>query len=429
MPRARWIRTLTAAACITATAGATIGAAAPPDRPPTAPALAADLAAWQSATIPGTAGPGTTPGTPGTPVTTITAVTTATAATADGRELPDPLTASPAEISAFFSTLTPAEADTLARTHPYVVGNLDGAPIHLRYLANRLALTDSADRARTSGDTATADKYAALAAPGRSILSFDPSGRGLVAEVYGDLATAERVSVVVPGSDADLARFDRTSEPLRSARGMAEALHTRQLDTAPAARTAVIAWTGYLTPNGFGANVMRGDLAADGALRLERLLDGLAAARDAAPATADAGPASTALFCHSYGAVLCGLAAPHLPAQVDDIVVLAAPGMRADTVADLHTSAHVWAVRSADDWIDRVPNVAFAGFGHGADPVDDSFGARLLAADGAVGHSGYFAAGTASLTAFTEISLGHYQSVPCAHDDQANQEECRDGLV
>src|SRR4051812_7551136 len=49
-----------------------------------------------------------------------------------GRALPDPATATPAEVARFFAGLSGAEQRRLAERHPAVVGNLDGAPIALR---------------------------------------------------------------------------------------------------------------------------------------------------------------------------------------------------------------------------------------------------------------------------------------------------------
>lgn len=109
-----------------------------------------------------------------------------------------------------------------------------------------------------------------------------------------------------------------------------------------------------------------------------------------------------AVFCHSYGSVVCGLAASRLRAR--DLVVLGSPGMRADDVADLRTGARVWAAKDATDWIDDVPNVEVAGLGHGPDPAAPEFGARRVPADDARGHTGYFAPGTDSLRAFAAIT-------------------------
>ncbi|NEA51134.1 alpha/beta hydrolase, partial [Streptomyces sp. SID10815] len=136
------------------------------------------------------------------------------------------------------------------------------------------------------------------------------------------------------------------------------------------------------------------------------------------------GAAPVALFCHSYGSVVCGLAARALPGRVADIAVAASPGMHAQTAARLGTSARVWAMRNATDWIRDVPYMELGGFGHGADPVSRAFGARVLSAHGAKGHAGYFDPGTDSLTNFAEIGVGAYGSVRCARDDDA----CRAGL-
>ncbi|RDG38972.1 alpha/beta hydrolase [Streptomyces corynorhini] len=295
-----------------------------------------------------------------------------------GRTLPDPATAPPGRVAAFFDGLTQRQKGSLVRRHPLVVGNLDGAPVALRYAANARAI-----RAEHS------PRYERLAAPGRHILAFDPRGRGQVAEVYGDLATARRVSVVVPGADIDAASFDRTKNPYGTPAGMAAALREATND-----RTAVVAWTGYTTPVGVGLDAATGDLAEAGAGRLVRFTRGLAAV----------GAHRPVLFCHSYGSVVCGLAAHEVNAS--DIVVYGSPGMRAADVAGLRTDARVWAAKDASDWISKVPNVEFAGLGHGADPAGPGFGARRVPASLARGHTGYFAPGTDSLRAFAAIAEG-----------------------
>ncbi|MFD8966581.1 alpha/beta hydrolase [Streptomyces sp. NPDC059568] len=300
-----------------------------------------------------------------------------------GRPLPDPATASPARVARFFAGLTPRERQRLLHRHPLVVGNLDGVPVALRYEANSLTV-------RAEGDP----RYERLAAPGRQILAFDPRGRGQVAEVYGDLAGARHVSVVVPGSDIDAGTFDRTKDRYGTPAGMAASLRA-----ATGGRTAVIAWAGYTTPVGVGLDAATGDLAEAGAGRLARFTQGLVAA----------GIAKPVLFCHSYGSVVCGLAAHEVSAS--DIVVFGSPGMRARSVVDLHTRARVWAAKNASDWISRVPNVEFAGLGHGADPAGAAFGARRVPAAEARGHTGYFTPGTDSLRAFAAIAEGRATQV------------------
>ncbi|GHI37837.1 alpha/beta hydrolase [Streptomyces violascens] len=295
-----------------------------------------------------------------------------------GRPLPDPASATPREVALFFAGLSEAEQQTLVRRHPEVVGNLDGAPVHLRYQANRLAISATRD-----------PRFARLAEPSRQILAFDSRGRGQVAEVYGELDDAAHVSVIVPGSDIDAATFDRTNDPYGTPAGMAASLRDATHDA-----TAVVAWAGYTTPVGVGLDAAAGKLAEAGAERLSRLTEGLDAV----------GAPDPVLFCHSYGSVVCGLAAGDTDAS--DIVALGSPGMRADTVDDLGTDARVWAAKNPTDWIDDVPHVEFAGLGHGTDPTDPSFGARRVPAADAKGHTGYFAPGTESLNAFAAIATG-----------------------
>ncbi|MFE0648074.1 alpha/beta hydrolase [Streptomyces sp. NPDC059534] len=292
------------------------------------------------------------------------AVTGAPAGTGAWRAagLPDPERMDAAEVARYFASLSPVRQRELARIHPTVVGNLDGAPLELRYAANGRFGKGEFDGAR--------------------VLARDPRGRGQVTLVYGDLATAEHVAVIVPGSDVDAGH-------VRPLADMATALRR-----ATGGRTAVVAWVGYTTPVGVGLDAATGRLAEAGADRLTRFTDGLAAV----------GAAEPSVFCHSYGSVVCGLAARDLKAK--DLVVFGSPGMRAENVAGLGTSARVWAAKDPTDWIDRIPNVQVAGLGHGTDPTDPEFGARRIPADDATGHGGYFAPGTGSLRAFAAIAEG-----------------------
>ncbi|MGW3423029.1 alpha/beta hydrolase [Streptomyces phaeochromogenes] len=278
------------------------------------------------------------------------------------KELPDPTTATPSEVAVFFADLTDTQQRRLVEDHPTVVGNLDGVPVNLRYEANAPA--------------------------GDQVLAYDPRGRGLIARVAGDLENATHVSVIVPGSDVDISTSDRT------ARWAADLRAEADLQEEAGDGTAVIAWAGYTTPPGIGLDLATGRLAEVGAERLTRFTDGLDAV----------GLPDPSLFCHSYGSVVCGLAAPEVDAS--DIVVMGSPGMRADDVTALDTDAHIWAAKSPDDWIDRVPNVEVLGLGHGADPTSPGFGATVLPADDVPAHDKYFTPGTSTLTAFAAIAGG-----------------------
>lgn len=329
-----------------------------------------------------------------------------------GDDLPDPQ-APPAEILAFFAGLTQPQQRRLANRYPLVVGNLPGAPVRLRYHANRRALRQAwrvehrrrhDKRLSVAGQNEAGrrrNRFASLLAHDRQILAFDPTGRGRVAEVFGDLATARRISVVVPGVDTDLLDFERTQRKYTAPAGMAEALYREQRATEPTVPTAVIAWADYEAPPGIVMSAATGALATDGAQRLLRSVGGL-------PRTASVG-----LVCHSYGSVVCGIAAENLPSRVTDIAVAGSPGMRASDVAGLHTQARVWAMRADGDWIQDVPHLELGPLGHGTDPATPDFGARLLSTGDAKGHSGYFVPGAESLTNLARIGTGAVDRVRC----------------
>ncbi|HET6393799.1 MAG TPA: alpha/beta hydrolase [Blastococcus sp.] len=220
-----------------------------------------------------------------------------------------------------------------------------------------------------------------------AVLGCDPAGRGLAVVALGDPATAGSVAVLVPGADIDLARIASATDPARRPVGWATALARASGDD-----LAVVVWVGYATPEGLSLDAATGRLARAGAAALVRFVDDL--------------PASGRLTIigHSYGAVVVALAARSLPA--DDVVLLGSPGARAGSVADLHTSARVWAARTDGDWIARVPAVRIGDLGHGTDPTSPGFGARALPVGGTQGHDGYFRPGSAALAGLVDVVLG-----------------------
>ncbi|WCN02244.1 alpha/beta hydrolase [Streptomyces sp. M92] len=269
------------------------------------------------------------------------------------------------------------------------------------YAANRANAAEASRMAADHGDRHRAAADRAMADPARQLLAFDGRGAGLATEVFGDLAHADRVAVLVPGSDTGLDTYGRF-------RAAALALHRQLAATAPEGTgTAVVAWLGYETPGTVSTTVATTDRADRAAPDLRALVDDL---RDiTGPGT------SLALLCHSYGSVVCARAADGL--DVSDVVLLGSPGTGADSAAGLHTRARVWAARGADDWVEHVPHLSADLFGttvgFGTDPVSPDFGARVFAA-GDGGHSDYFDPGSLSLTNLARIALGETAEV--THD-------------
>ncbi|MDX3798174.1 alpha/beta hydrolase [Streptomyces sp. AK04-3B] len=292
---------------------------------------------------------------------------------------------------------------------PAVLPAATAATLERTYAAHRANAALASRMAAAHGDRHRAAAERALAAPSRRLLSFDGRGPGRAVEVLGDLAHADRVAVLVPGSDTSLDTYERFHA---QAAALHDRLTRRAGQTGPprsgsragsmagsGERTAVVAWLGYTTPGTISATVLTPARAEEAVPGLRAFLTGLAAVT---------GPdARVTLLCHSYGTVVCGRAASGV--DVSDLVLLGSPGTGAASAADLHTRARVWAARGGDDWVADVPHVSADLFGttvgFGADPLSPSFGARVFEA-GPGGHSDYFRPGSVSLANIARIVLG-----------------------
>ncbi|MEV7286986.1 alpha/beta hydrolase [Streptomyces sp. NPDC093252] len=287
---------------------------------------------------------------------------------------------------------------------PADLGRITAATLGAAYAANRANAAEAARMAEDHGDRHRAAMERAMARdPARQFLAFDGRGPGLATEVFGDLAGADRIAVLIPGSDTTLDTYARF-------RATAVSLHRHLAARHP--RTAVIAWLGYETPGTVGTAVMTTTRAQEAAPELAESVAALygIAGRDT----------EISLLCHSYGSVVCARAAPALEAEglpVADLVLLGSPGTGVDRASDLRTSARVWAGRGARDWIADVPHARAdllgTTVGFGTDPMSPAYGARRFAA-GSAGHGGYFAPGSESLANLARIVLGETAEV--SHD-------------
>ena len=269
---------------------------------------------------------------------------------------------------------------------------LTSSALSARYAADARAIGTAERAAVRDGDGQLAGALATLRT--RHVLFFDPHGQGVAAMVIGNLATAKRVAILVPGSDTTLATFFSRGSASPGGGAVALAAEARRLDPGQRGdqQLAIIAWLGYPAPATLSPGVMTSGDAELGAQALRPLVTALARHGD-----------RVALLCHSYGSVVCGLAAPHLP--VTDIAVFGSPGMDASSAASLETKARVWAGRESGDAIRFVPHIRLFGLGFGADPMSPGFGARIFAT-GTGGHSGYLDPGSVALRNLAYIALG-----------------------
>ncbi|GHA01873.1 hypothetical protein GCM10010329_24550 [Streptomyces spiroverticillatus] len=257
-----------------------------------------------------------------------------------------------------------------------------------RYAARRAGIRDAAAAADAHGSRKRAAALRQLALPSRQFLAFDGRDGGRTVEVFGDLARADRIAVLVPGADTSVDHYDRL-------RDGAEALLR-----AAGPHTAVVAWVGYRTPATVSTDALTAGRAYEAARELSLFAGELTALRSGVPVS---------YLCHSYGAVVCAAAAPGVEAA--NLVLFGSPGIGTDAerVDALGTRATVWAGRGSADWIGGVPHTALdlgvTTVGFGADPVSPAFGARRFDA-GDSDHSGYLLPGSASLAHLADIVTG-----------------------
>jgi Alpha/beta hydrolase len=297
----------------------------------------------------------------------------------------------------------PAHADVDYAPGPNLPA-ISKSTLEIRYAGDYVALQAAAKEAKTGGDEVRAHTLQEMADPSRQILAFDPQGDGRAIEVVGDLATATRIAVVVPGAGNTLSNFDSVKGP----GGGAHAVYQQAQILGDAQGLAVIGWLGYDPPSVDSIHIAAEGHADVGAKALVQFLTQITKVNHA----------SMTLLCHSYGSVVCGQAAHELgKLPVTDIAVFGSPGMGVGSVSDLDTSATVWAGRGKADGIADVPHVQVdvlgVSFGFGDDPVDPAFGAKIFDA-GAGGHSDYLRLGDTALKNLTLISLGLYGQVGLA---------------
>jgi hypothetical protein len=231
-----------------------------------------------------------------------------------------------------------------------------------------------------------------------------------IAEVVGDLASADRIAIIVPGVATTPGNFDsglggvirrspswQAKQLYAATSGQLSAATTAATVAPTGARVAVVAWLGYDPPSGIDLAAIRSDRAVAGARALVRFVNGLAGEHPGAAIT---------LIGHSYGALVLAYAAAGLPTQVTNLVALGSPGMDLDRAGQLPTHARLWVGSADGDWTRWLPDLRLLGLGHGTNPDRPWFGAQHLNVAGAHGHDGYFVPGTASLRSLAAVTLG-----------------------
>jgi hypothetical protein len=372
------------------------------------------------------------------------------------RTLRDQAGRTPAEVAAWWDTLTPELQEQAIAGFPQLVGWLDGVPAADRDTANRILLERDLADLRTR-DAALADRQAYLrmtAAQGRLaeaypgsmnplgsltteldrigdqradlaarlagpteiqhrigdpdkppvfLLGYDPAGDGKAIVSVHNPDLADNVLTYVPGTTADL-------NGIRGDLQRADVMAADAADLDPTARTASILWLGYDAPDWFN-NAASSSYAQNGAGDLRDFESGLRATHEGAT------PAQSTVLGHSYGTTTVGYAAKdgHLP--VDNVVFVGSPGVGVDTAGDLRIDGgpqNVWASTAANDVI-RLTGVDDT-MRFGENPANPGFGGRTFtSADGSLSpvatHSEYWDQGNPSRRNIALIVTGKTSGV------------------
>lgn len=261
----------------------------------------------------------------------------------------------------------------------------------------------------------------------RQILMIDGTpGDQRIVEVHGNLATAKKVIIHVPGINTDLGDYTDGHSNARNLYEEARAVYGDDV--------AVVSFADYNIPDDLGeAASTRG--AESGAPQLNALVGQL---HDMGHSTGD-----ISVVAHSYGSTVTGHAMED-GLDVGRVVVLGSPGMGGNDRSALGSpSVDLWAasapidVTSGDQMKYAAGGAAVGGIlgglvggpvgtaggaalggmigagdpvswapAHGESPAADGFGANRFDVPDAYGHSAYFDDGSASLENIARLATG-----------------------
>jgi hypothetical protein len=329
-------------------------------------------------------------------------------------------------VAGLWASLSPSRQKMLARTAPQLVGNLEGVPFTVRDAANRLFLKETVAtltqriHAGVGRAGLLVDRHhlavlqqvertvvTAKGAFPKQLVTFDPSGEVRAAVVVGDLSKADYVSYLVPGMfftvqgqmyDWTVIAADLQKEQSRWIKLLGAS------DSSMAGKTAAtVSWIGYSTPGVLDiASLAKANKGAD---FLGASINGLRAAR-----VGDEPYIS--LITHSYGSTTAMIELAKGQVSVDALAIVGSPGSATQKASSLTVANDNVFVGEAA--LDPVVNTAF----YGSDPGSISFGAHRMSVAGgidaithktlgaAIGHLGYFDAGSEAMRNFALISLG-----------------------
>lgn len=353
--------------------------------------------------------------------------------------------ATPADIAAWWKTLTPDQQNNLLADHPEALGGLDGVPCAARNKAN-MALLDQAiakdphnqgllnlkNRLLTGDGTPNATPYL--------LLGFDTDYTGHAIIATSDPDYAKNVATYTPGfttevsgSSPDVAKdFTFDANDNQDELGNVTKLQQEVEQNHPGTSFAGILLYNYDAPNLDSVTqalpVAGEGRATDGAAHIDSFLNGVVATNQTGS------PQHLTAIGHSYGSLALGKASlPGAGNPAQDVVFIGSPGVGVDHASDLGVndpSHHVWAGAAANDPVTTIEyqldtNPLDSAFGLDNDggyfsenPATHKFGGQVFhVAPGSNipfdmnNHMNYFKPGSDSLRNIGDIVSGDYSDV------------------
>jgi len=282
----------------------------------------------------------------------------------------------PAEVAEIWDNLTDAQKDTLRRTYPGFIGNLEGVPYLDRFLANKISY-DAVKAGGPYGDPLDGQ----LEQLGLEVTDFEGQllefhpfeyPQATAAVMYGITLEDENgnpvdpmdgitnVNVLVGGMFSSLDDLKNWGQSARDLNQFAEAY-------GDGTKSATIAWFGYDSPDLASEHGMNS--ATEGAAALTETLRGL----DNEVST----NVTTSVIGHSYGSTTAFLAVGGSDDNlgVDNLIAIGSAGVPDNYHANWtgddpmdYSGTDIFATRAPGDFVARYGEVS--SFGHGTNPED-----------------------------------------------------------
>jgi len=208
------------------------------------------------------------------------------------------------------------------------------------------------------GKWAKAVTEALKTAPDAHVASADRNAEHVVFTI-GDPKTADHVVTIVPGMNP---HWEHLPAETKAASRMKAAVEART-----GKKVAAILWAGYKPPQNFASasDKLTAQHAAKDLMRFQRQL------------RKDNPNAHRTVIGHSYGSVVSGEAARHLPNFADDLVLIGSPGTSAHKATEFNVpDGHVWVGAHSKDPVAGVSRELR--FHYGGSPARPAFGAKVF---------------------------------------------------